>query len=57
MVLTGQGINAASILTALNGNTGPDFFDVNSFADGMTVGCVYTFVGTDVSDLATATEL
>ena len=57
VVLTGQGINAASILTALNGNTGPDFFDVNSFADGMTVGCVYTFVGTDVLTFATATEL
>ncbi|MFL2858045.1 MAG: hypothetical protein ACJ0DK_06575 [Planctomycetota bacterium] len=56
-VLTGQGINAASILTALNGNTGPDFFDVNSFADGMTVGCVYTFVGTDVLTFATATDL
>ena len=30
---------------------------MNSFADGMTVGCVYTFVGTDVLTFATATEL
>ena len=56
-VLSGQGVNPASILNGLNGNTGPDFFDVNSFTDGMTVGCVYTFVGSDVLTFASATEL
>lgn len=56
-ILSATGAIAAPVLTALNGNTGPDFFDVNSFADGLTVGCVYTFVGADVISFATATDL
>lgn len=56
-LLTASGADVAPVLAALNGNTGPDFFDVNTFSDGLTIGCVYTFVGSDVITFADATEL
>ena len=56
-LLSADGATAGDLLLALNSNSGPDFFDVNSFSDGMTIGCVYTFVGTDVLSFATPTEV
>ncbi|MEE2857485.1 MAG: hypothetical protein VX949_08845, partial [Planctomycetota bacterium] len=32
-----------SAISGLNNGTGPDFIDINNFADGVTVGCVYSF--------------
>jgi len=47
----------AQVIGDLNGGTGPDFIDVNLFVDGFTVGCVYSFMGTETIQFASATEL
>ncbi|MGE4619099.1 MAG: hypothetical protein AAEJ04_04740, partial [Planctomycetota bacterium] len=47
----------ALVLENLNGGTGADFIDVNLFADGFTVGCVYSFQGTETIQFASDTEL
>ena len=33
----------AGVVLGLNGGAGPDFFDTNTFAEGVTFGCVYSF--------------
>ncbi|MFN0058236.1 MAG: hypothetical protein ACKVX7_07235 [Planctomycetota bacterium] len=38
-----DGVAPTGVLAALSGGTGPEFFAVNTYIDGFTVGCVYTF--------------
>ncbi|MGE4618459.1 MAG: dockerin type I repeat-containing protein [Planctomycetota bacterium] len=49
--------NEGSVLTGLNANTGADFIDINNFADGITVGCVYSFQNTAVITFAAPTAI
>lgn len=56
-ILTATGGAGAAVLSALNGGDGPDFIDVNLFADGVTVGCVYSFQGANTIQFASAIEL
>ena len=47
--VTGGG--ATGVVLGLNGGTGPDFFDVNTFAEGITFGCVYSFTNPGTNTL------
>ncbi|MEC9476537.1 MAG: hypothetical protein VX764_05805 [Planctomycetota bacterium] len=49
----------SAILTALNSNQGPDFLDINTFSDGITVGCVYSFsnASTEIIEFASTSAL
>lgn len=38
----------STVLQQLNGNSGPDFFSEGVFPEGVTIGVVYSFSGTDV---------
>lgn len=46
-----------AVITDFMGGIGPDYFDANLLADGITFGCVYCFVCTGTIQFATATEL
>ena len=41
-------VQPATELQQLNGSSGPDFFSEGIYADGVTVGVVYSFSGTEV---------
>ncbi|OUU23872.1 MAG: hypothetical protein CBC13_04620, partial [Planctomycetia bacterium TMED53] len=58
-LLSADTFNAGSALSALNAGSGPDFLDVNTFSDGITCGCVYSFSspGTITLQLASQTTL
>ena len=58
-LLSANGFNTGSALTSLNSGNGPDFLDVNTYSDGLTVGCVYSFSspGTVVLQLTSETDL
>ncbi|MDE0959501.1 MAG: hypothetical protein OSB09_01845 [Planctomycetota bacterium] len=45
-LITATTWTAAAALDGLNGNSGPDFIDINFYVDGLTVGCVYSFSNT-----------
>ncbi|MEC9477288.1 MAG: hypothetical protein VX764_09640 [Planctomycetota bacterium] len=46
-----------STVTGMNSGDGPDFEDINVFAEGVTFGVVYSFQGTEFLQFDTATEL
>ncbi len=56
-LLSVTGAAGGPVIDALNGSTGPDFIDVNLFADGFTMGCVYSFLGTGTIQFATPIDL
>ena len=58
-LLSANGFNTGAALNGLNSGSGPDFLDVNTYSDGVTVGCVYSFSspGTVVLQLTSETIL
>ena len=58
-LLSANGFNTGAALNGLNSGSGPDFLDVNTYSDGVTVGCVYSFSspGTVVLQLTSETVL
>ncbi|NRA74593.1 MAG: hypothetical protein HRU16_01520 [Planctomycetes bacterium] len=56
-LLTVLDVHPGAILDALNGGSGPSFYNVGIFTDGCTVGCVYDFQNIAVAQFPTETEL
>jgi hypothetical protein len=56
-VLTVTGGFGAQVIDDLNNGTGADFLDVGLFTDGFTCGCVYSFLGIQTIQFASAIEL
>ena len=48
-----------AVLNALNGNTGVDFIDINTFSDGITAGCVFSFqnANTEIIEFTSTTPI
>ena len=58
-LLSANTFTPGAALAALNSGSGPDFLDVNTYSDGLTCGCVYSFSspGTIILQLASETDL
>lgn len=56
-VLAVTAVNAAPVLSALNGGAGPDFFQATLFSDGWNIGSVYNFIGLEFIVVENPTEL
>lgn len=56
-VLTATSVNQGAILQAMNGGSGPQYFQPGIEAGGCTVGCIYDFQGGVLTTYAVSTEV
>ncbi len=56
-VLSPASIDTGPALTGLLGGGGPQFLELGIYADGVTAGCVYDFLGVETVQFASASEV